>query len=192
MAKQGRELLEELPREKLPQIGRRQIVYRNKYQKIYKVKADFGVYKKEYFITEAGERAGIVAAREKLVLLVRQYRFLTNSLSYEIPGGRVDNGERPETAAVRECLEETGIRCVNPQPLLFYHPGLDTLRNPTYLFYSEEIAEEHELQRVHKREVSSSEWVALPRCIEMIFEKKILDAFSIVALLAYKNLKDRL
>jgi 8-oxo-dGTP pyrophosphatase MutT (NUDIX family) len=42
------------------------------------------------------------------VVLVWQYRFGTNSLSLEIPGGVIDPGESPEQAARRELREESG------------------------------------------------------------------------------------
>ena len=103
----------------------------------------------------------------------------------------MDEGEEPEAAAVRECLEETGVRCFNPQPLVFYHVGLDTAFNPTHLFYCHEVSEELEPKQIHTKEVSSSEWVPFDRCIEMIFNQEILDSFSITALLAYRVIKDR-
>jgi 8-oxo-dGTP diphosphatase len=37
---------------------------------------------------------------------------------WEFPGGKIEPGETPEAAAIRECLEETGI-CVEP---LFRYP----------------------------------------------------------------------
>lgn len=42
------------------------------------------------------------------LVLVRQYRFGTQNLSWEPPGGVLDPGEDPLTAAVRETREETG------------------------------------------------------------------------------------
>lgn len=175
-----------------PQIGPRELQYKNKYQEIYRVKADFGPYQKEYYVNETGHRAGMVALREDRVLLVKQYRLLINDFSYEIPGGNVDDGETPQETAVRECLEETGVRCMNPQPLLFYHVGLDTFHNPTDLFYCDEVAEDHEPQRINPQEVSGFEWIPLSRCIEMVFEGQILDSFSIIALLAYRMKTGRL
>ena len=169
-----------------PKLGPRQILYRDDYKHIYSVTADFGNFTKEYFVTDSGERAGIIALRGQTVLLVKQYRLLINGLSWEIPGGRVDDGETPEAAAVRECLEETGVRCLNPRPLISYHPGLDTTHNPTHMYYCTEVAESSTLRCVHAQEISGVEWVPLTRCIEMILEGQIVDSFSIIGLLAYQ------
>ena len=171
-----------------PQIGHRQVVYQDRYQQIYRVTADFGSFAKEYFVRDSGQRAGLVAVRGESVLLVRQYRLLIDRVSWEIPGGRVDDGETPEAAAARECLEETGMRCCNLKPLLSFHPGLDTLYNPTYLFYTDKFMEASR-NNLHAHEVVQHAWIPLKCCVEMIFAQQIVDSLSIVALLAYHTLK---
>src|SRR5207302_10164343 len=45
---------------------------------------------------------------EPHVLLERQYRYAANSRLWELPAGRVDEGERELAAAKRELREETG------------------------------------------------------------------------------------
>ena len=170
-----------------PCLGPRQLVYENRFQRVYRVDADFGSFVKDYYVTDTGERAGIVAVRNGAVLLVRQYRLIIDGLSWEIPGGKIDEGEQPREAAVRECLEETGVRCLDPRPLVFYHAGLDARHNPTHIFYSHDTADGLELHRVDSREVTESTWVPLANCVDMIFKGDIVDSFSIVGLLAYQT-----
>lgn len=166
-------------------IEPQEIVYHDKNQTIQRVVAQFKGFSKEYFVSDHGRRAAVVAVRNGEVLLVRQYRLLINGLSYEVPGGRVDEKETPAAAAIRECLEETGVQCKNLKPLIGYHPSLDIWKNHTYIFYSEEVKEIAE---------DSSEqqlWVPLECSIEMVFQQQIVDSLSIVALLAYQTLLNR-
>jgi ADP-ribose pyrophosphatase len=173
-----------------PHLSPRQVIYEDRYQRIYKVTADFGHFKKEYFVRDSGERAGVVVMQGESVLLVRQYRLLINGLSWEIPGGKVDDGETPEEAAIRECLEETGILCRNPKPLLNYHLGLEIIHNPSHLFYTDQYVEQTETS-FNAQEVVQRLWVPLVRCIDMIFERQIVDSFTIIALLSYQTLVGR-
>jgi 8-oxo-dGTP pyrophosphatase MutT (NUDIX family) len=61
------------------------------------------------------------------MVMVRQYRYGTERVTLETPGGLLDPGEGPAQAAARELLEETGYQGreiislggVNPNPALF-------------------------------------------------------------------------
>jgi 8-oxo-dGTP pyrophosphatase MutT (NUDIX family) len=170
-----------------PQIGPKKTVYEDDYQQLYKVSADFGEFSKEYVVRDSGKRAGMVAVRNKQILLVRQYRLLINDLSWEIPGGKVEVDETPSQAAVRECKEEAGILCDNLKPLINFHLGLDTLLNPTFVFYSNEVTQITG-NHVNPREVVQQQWISGERCLEMINEGTIQDSLTIIALLSYTNL----
>jgi ADP-ribose pyrophosphatase len=54
---------------------------------------------------------------EPQVLLLRQYRYASGGYLYEIPAGRLDDGESPEECAVRELKEETGCTAERIEPL---------------------------------------------------------------------------
>ena len=62
---------------------------------------------------------------EPKILLERQYRHAANSLMWELPAGRIDEGERSLAAARRELLEETGYTARQWKRILHFYvsPG---------------------------------------------------------------------
>jgi 8-oxo-dGTP pyrophosphatase MutT (NUDIX family) len=151
---------------------------------VHHTRADFGTFEKDYFVVNLGPRSGVVALKEGRVLLTRQYRFLIDDFTWEIPGGRVEEGESPEQAARRECIEETGVRCAELLPLVVYYPGLDNLNNRTSLFYSERTDVVAPFVP-NDAEVVEILWLPLDQCLEMVFRGEILDALTVTGLLAY-------
>lgn len=160
--------------------------YKNPHMEVNHTKADFGEFSKEYFVVDLGPRAGVVATREGNVLMTRQYRFLIDGMSWEIPGGKVEPGETPEQAAARECLEETGVRCRNFKPLVVYYPGLDNFNNRTTVLYSEDVEDAVPFS-ADAAEVTEIAWISFSECLQMVFKGEILDALTISGLLAYQG-----
>jgi ADP-ribose pyrophosphatase len=64
-------------------------------------------------------------ASEPWVLLERQYRHAAQAMMWELPAGRIDEGEREVAAAQRELLEETGYTARNWKRILHFYvsPG---------------------------------------------------------------------
>ena len=62
---------------------------------------------------------------EPLILLERQYRHAAQSMMWELPAGRIDDGETALTAAKRELLEETGYSARHWKRILHFYvsPG---------------------------------------------------------------------
>ncbi len=69
-------------------------------------------------------------------VLVRQYRHGTQRVTLEMPGGLIDPGEEPATAALRECLEETGYRARTALPLGVVTPNPAVFANRLHCFYA--------------------------------------------------------
>ena len=62
---------------------------------------------------------------EPRILLERQYRHAAKSMMWELPAGRIDDGETALTAAKRELLEETGYTARQWKRILHFYvsPG---------------------------------------------------------------------
>lgn len=167
-----------------PQKKQEKIVYQNRYSQVYFQEVDFGSFRKEYFVADFGTKAGILIVRDGSVLLARQYRLLIDQLSWEIPGGKVDKNETPQEAAIRECFEETGIRCRHLKPLVDYHSALEYIKGYVHIFYTTDFEDSDDFTP-NSKEVESIAWIPLKECFAMIKEGKINDSFSILALCSY-------
>ena len=82
---------------------------------------------KEFVVIHAPDWVNVVALTPGgNIVLVRQFRFGSDALSLEIPGGMIEEGEDPVAAGVRELEEETGygggkvslIGSVRPNPAI--------------------------------------------------------------------------
>jgi ADP-ribose pyrophosphatase len=83
--------------------------------RVFKVREDFceresDNLKHSFFVIENPDWVNIIALTKKReVVLIEQFRHGIEETILEIPGGMIDDGEEPETAARRELLEETGF-----------------------------------------------------------------------------------
>jgi ADP-ribose pyrophosphatase len=73
------------------------------------------------------------------LVMIRQYRHGTRHMTLEIPGGLIDAGESPAHAAARECLEETGYRAGDVQPLGVLQPNPALFSNRLHGFFAEGV-----------------------------------------------------
>jgi 8-oxo-dGTP pyrophosphatase MutT (NUDIX family) len=63
----------------------------------------------DFFVLESSDWINIIPlTTNNEVVMIEQYRHGSEEVTLEIPGGMIDAGERPEDAAMREMLEETG------------------------------------------------------------------------------------
>ena len=74
----------------------------------------------DYIIMNAPDWVIVVAEHNNHFLMVKQWRHGEGALSVEFPGGVIDAGEEPETAARRELEEETGYSLFPVYVLLYF------------------------------------------------------------------------
>ncbi|MGH7578805.1 MAG: NUDIX hydrolase [Gemmatimonadales bacterium] len=79
------------------------------------------------------------------VVLLRQFRHAADGFIWEVPAGRLDAGESPESCASRELEEETGMRAHRLERLttIFTTPGFTDERIHLFLAEGLEPGAEH-------------------------------------------------
>jgi ADP-ribose diphosphatase len=167
-------------------LGPKVPTYDTPFMQVYRCRADFGSATKDYYVIQFKPRAGVVITRGAEVLLVRQYRFLPNRNSWELPGGSIEPAESARSGVVRECVEETGIRPLRLSLLVTYYPGLDNVDNCTRIYHAArfEICAPF---TPNPLEVSALRWLSVDRAVAMIRHGRILDAMTVTGLLAYAS-----
>jgi len=86
-------------------------------------------------VRHAGSAVMMAVDEKKCILLVRQFRLPAMKKMWELPAGKVDDGEKPLQAARRELIEETGYRARKWERLgsFFVSPGYVQERMHIYL-----------------------------------------------------------
>jgi ADP-ribose pyrophosphatase len=134
-----------------------------------------------------GAAAVVPLLDDGTVLMVRQYRYATGGWLLEIPAGKLDNGESPETCAGREAEEEVGYRPTKLEPLgwIWSSPGFADEK--IWLFLATGLEEAK--QELEHDEILHIERIPLDEAVEKAARGEIHDAKSAVALLraARKN-----
>ncbi|HEV2851516.1 MAG TPA: NUDIX hydrolase [Thermoanaerobaculia bacterium] len=128
-----------------------------------------------------GAAAVVPLLEDGTVLLVRQYRYATGGWLLEIPAGKLDGGESPETCAAREAEEEVGYRPGKLEPLgwIWTTPGFADEKIWLYLATGLQPAQ----QGLEADEVLSIERMPLAEAVEKAFQGEIHDAKSAIALM---------
>jgi len=132
-------------------------------------------------IRHPGAAAMVPLTESGDVLLVRQYRYATGGWLLEVPAGKLDVGEEPETCAARELEEEVGMKPADLVPLgwIWTTPGFTDEKIWLYLCRDLEPAQ----QELEDDEVLTVETWSLAEAIAMVHRGDICDGKSVCALL---------
>jgi ADP-ribose pyrophosphatase len=116
------------------------------------------------------------------VLLIRQYRYAADGFIYEVPAGKLDEGEDPEVCARRELLEETGCQAERVERLttIYTTPGFTD--EQIHLFMATGVTR-GEAQGREADEILEVETLPLSRALELVERGEIQDSKTIVSLL---------
>lgn len=129
--------------------------------------------------------AGLTENNE--ILLVRQFRYPYKEVIYEIPAGKLERGENPREAGIREFSEECGACAKVFESLGEIYPTPGYCGEIIRLYYAEDIT----FGEQHLDDDEYLDVIRMPfdECVERIMSGEIKDSKTIVAILKLKEIK---
>ncbi len=124
---------------------------------------------------------------KKRVLLVRQYRLPARKFLWELPAGKIDDGETPLQAAKRELKEETGCKAKKWLKLAEFYPSPGFLAEKMTIYLAQELVEGEATPMDDER--IEKQWFSVKEIEEMLRGGKILDAKTNIGFLRWRLMK---
>ncbi len=124
------------------------------------------------------------------VVFVNQFRYALDRVTLEVPAGKLEKGEDPMEAALRELSEETGITAEKIEPLdaLYTSPAL--IDEIIYMYIATGLSQGE--QHLDDDEFVNAVKIPLDEAIDMVMNGKILDAKTqLIILKAAKYLENK-
>ena len=130
----------------------------------------------------------VIAAltEDKKLVMVRQYRKPAGKVMLEVPAGKIDKGEKPLEAAVRELKEETGYTAEKVEFLTEFYPSVGYSEERLYLYLCTGLTPGETC--FDENEAIEIEEIDLDRLFKMAMSGELDDAKTIIAILMVKAL----
>lgn len=144
---------------------------------------------KREIVEHPGGVAVLPLNEDGTVTVVRQYRYAFASELVEIPAGKLDAGEEPETGALRELREEIGAQVDELIGLGCVYPSPGFCKEVLYLYlaknpvYGESHPDEDEFLEVER--------IPFDTLLERVMSGEIKDAKTVAAVLKTKLLLEK-
>lgn len=144
---------------------------------------------KRGIVIHKGSAVMMAVDDNKQILLVRQYRLPARQNLWELPAGRLDEGETPLKAAKRELQEETGYTAKRWDKLISFFPSPGYVSEKMTIFLATELTEgeQHLMddERIEKR------WFSHKEVRDLIDAGKILDGKTIIGYYRWRAVSKR-
>ena len=141
-------------------------------------------------VLHPGASAIIPVTGDGEILFVRQYRYAVEQPLLEIPAGKLDGGEDPDTCAARELTEETGYKTEHMEKLGYVYTTPGFCNETIHLYLADHLVKSH--QHLDQDEFLDVIRLPIDKVYQMVDRGEIYDAKTLAALaMARKKLEMR-
>lgn len=125
--------------------------------------------------------------KDENVILVKQFRYPSKEELYEIPGGKQNKDEDYVTSGMRELEEESGYTSEDAQYFGYFYPTVAYATEVIHLLLAKNCY--YTKQHLDVGEYVSVELIPFEEVKKMVFDGRIKDGKTIIAVLKYDALR---
>ena len=133
------------------------------------------------YIKHPGATAVLPVFENGDVILIKQFRYPLSQIFYEVPAGKIDAGEDPETTGIRELQEETGLVCNHFSYIGHFYPSIGYTDEIIHLYIAWSINEKQ--TNTDDDEFLIPARIPFRDAIEMVQSGEISDGKTMICLL---------
>lgn len=168
---------------------RSELVFDGKVIKVYndEIETTTGVRATREVVRHRGG-VGILAIQNQKILLVKQFRYPNNMDTLEIPAGKIEIDEDPETCAIRELEEETGYSAKVIHPISKFLPTPGYSDEWLYIYEAKDIFKvDNPLPADYDEDLDVIE-MNITEAYRKVIDGSIVDGKTVIAIMhAYIN-----
>ncbi len=124
----------------------------------------------------------VAALTERNTLLfVRQFRYPYGKVLLELPAGKLEKGEEPLAAGLRELEEECGVAAEKVIPMGEVYPTVAYCTEIIHLYLAKGLKKTH--QHLDEGEFLSVEEIELSKAVELVMNGEIADSKTVALVL---------
>ncbi len=162
-------------------VGKTKLLYKGNEVSLNMIKWEFEGKERKKEIVYFPNTIGVLPVIKRgKVILVKQYRFPAKKELWEIPAGKLDKNEKPETGARRELKEETGFTAGNLEKIGEFYVSPGYLTEYMHLFRADLLKKGNQLldegEIINKVKIFD-----LKEVLKMIENRRIIDVKTILA-----------
>lgn len=143
------------------------------------------------YIEHPGAVCVLAFTDKKNIVLVKQFRYPVGKITYELPAGKLDKGEKPASCVRRELLEETGYYAKKIKKIYSFWPTPAFSNEVLHIFFAECL--EKRSLNLDEDEFLEPEIVPFAKALDWVKKGKMKDSKTVIAILLWiaKNIKSK-